>query len=71
MGLAIGAGSLLVNADVVADSLAYAFTDFVEQKCLPNNADWAFVSELVVRHEMNNLALFSGDVWMAGNRIQE
>jgi hypothetical protein len=70
-GLAIGLGALAFNSDAVAASLTESFMDFIEQKCKKNNDDWAFVSELSVRHEMNGLALFGGDVWMAGNRAQE
>jgi hypothetical protein len=43
----------------------------MEQKSKPNNDAWEFVAELTVRHELNQLALFSGDVWMAGNRAAE
>jgi RHS repeat-associated protein len=63
-GLAgLGLIGLALNASASADSIACNLKMFAQDR-MNGQDDWAYVDALTVRHELNQMGLFSGDIAM-------
>lgn len=56
---------LALNSDAYAQGIVGHMKMF-SQDCQRGKDDWAYVDLLMMRHDLNQLALFSGDVAMRG-----